>query len=587
MVQQKHEEVIRIERDEWKSKSQFLLACVGYAVGLGNIWRFPYLCFKSGGGAFIIPYLTMLVLCGIPLLYLEMAIGQYTRYGPVHALEMICPLMKGVGLATVVISFILCTYYNVVITWALYYFFNSFNANLPWQSCNETWSSPNCSVSSNNTANNLTVSSTQDFFDQVVLKKTEGIHNMGNMQWKVFGCFVLAWVLCYLCISRGIKSVGKVVYATATFPYLILIILLVVGCTLPGARSGVIYFIKPVWSELLNVEVWVNAAAQNFNSIGIAFGSLIAFSSYNHRDNNILRDTLCIACINSGTSLLAGFVIFSAMGHMAHVLGKEVAQVATEGPELVFIVYPQIFSNLPVPQLWSAIFFLMLVCMGIDSQFAMIEVVNTTLSDVWDGKLLTKYFKRKELLALFVCVIAFLIGIPNLMQGGIYVFTLLDNYTAIVSLMFLAFFEVVAICWIFGGRRVAKCVKEMTGTAPSMFFVVCWVVCAPLLIGIILIFSIVKYKPAHYGSYVYPAWADGLGWFVALCSMLCVPIGALVTILSLKGSFWERLKQSITPRLKTDEFDDDVVKSVSSKESDSPPPYATETATFLSNSTKV
>uniref|UniRef100_H2YBR9 Transporter n=2 Tax=Ciona savignyi TaxID=51511 RepID=H2YBR9_CIOSA len=436
-------------RGQWKSKPQFLLACVGYAVGLGNIWRFPYLCFKSGGGAFLIPYFTMLVLCGIPLLYLEMAIGQYTGYGPVHALASICPLMKGVGVATVIISFILCTYYNVVITWALYYLFNSFRTKLPWYSCNETWSTSNCTLSSNS-SHNGSISSTQDFFDQVVLKKTDGIHDMGNMQWQVFGCFALAWILCFLCICRGIKSVGKVVYVTATFPYLILIVLLVGSATLPGAIDGVIYFIKPVWAKLLNVEVWVNAAAQNFNSIGIAFGSLIAFASYNPRDNNILKDTLCISLINSATSLLAGFVIFSAMGHMAFVLGKEVPDVATEGPELVFIVYPQIFSNLPVPQLWSVVFFFMLVCMGIDSQFAMVEVVNTTLTDMWGGKLLTCYFKRKELLVLCVCLVAFLLGIPNLMQGGIYVFTLLDNYTAIVSLMFLAFFEVIAICWLYG-----------------------------------------------------------------------------------------------------------------------------------------
>uniref|UniRef100_H2YBR8 Uncharacterized protein n=1 Tax=Ciona savignyi TaxID=51511 RepID=H2YBR8_CIOSA len=189
----------------------------------------------------------------------------------------------------------------------------------------------------------------------------------------------------------------------------------------------------------------------------------------------------------------------------------------------------------------------MLVCMGIDSQFAMVEVVNTTLTDMWGGKLLTCYFKRKELLVLCVCLVAFLLGIPNLMQGGIYVFTLLDNYTAIVSLMFLAFFEVIAICWLYGGRRVAKDVQVMTGTAPSYYFIVCWIIIAPMLIGVILIFSIIKYKPAHYGTYTYPGWADGIGWLVALSSMLCIPIGAFITIFKLNGSFLERMKQSIKP----------------------------------------
>ncbi|CAK8682669.1 unnamed protein product [Clavelina lepadiformis] len=508
-------------RGHWKNKREFLLACTGYAVGLGNIWRFPYLCFKSGGGAFLIPYLTMLIVCGIPLLYLEMAVGQLTGFGPIHAIGMLCPMMKGVGIATVVISFILCTYYNVIISWALYYLFNTFQSPLPWYSCESSWSSDNCRHYINVSLNSTTdISATQDFFDRKVLSKT-----------------------------TGIRSAGKVVYVTATFPYLILFVLLGTSFTLPGASKGIYYFFKPEWQELLNVKVWVNAAAQNFNSIGIGFGSMIAFASYNRKDNNLLRDTLVISCINSLTSIIAGLVIFSAMGHMSYVLNRPVANVTTEGPELVFIVYPQLFANLPVPQLWAFLFFLMLVFLGIDSQFAMVEVAITSLADSFKGKLLTKIFKRKELLSFTVCFIALLLGVPNLMQGGIYVFTLLDNYTAVVALMFLAFFEVVTICWIYGARQLSNDVKRMTGSKPPKYMTICWLVISPILIGTILIFSIVRYEPAHYGKYNYPVWADAVGWLIALCSMVCIPATAVYALCFAKGSLVERLMKCIRPQL--------------------------------------
>ncbi|PWA23222.1 hypothetical protein CCH79_00002169 [Gambusia affinis] len=149
-------------RPTWSRQIEFTLAGIGCAVGLGNVWRFPYLCYRSGGGAFLVPYLLMLVVLGIPLLYMELTLGQYTRRGPVHALATVCPLLKGVGIASVAISFIMCTYYNIVITWALYYLFSSFQAPLPWQSCNNTWNTPNCTDHATNSSYSSTAS--QEFF---------------------------------------------------------------------------------------------------------------------------------------------------------------------------------------------------------------------------------------------------------------------------------------------------------------------------------------------------------------------------------------------------------------------------------------
>ncbi|XP_062307819.1 sodium- and chloride-dependent GABA transporter ine isoform X1 [Osmerus eperlanus] len=550
------------ERGVWSRRLEFVLASVGYAVGLGNVWRFPYLCYRSGGGAFLVPYLTMLLLCGIPLLFLEFALGQYTHLGPVLAFSKVCPLLKGVGLATVVISFVLSTYYNVLMSWALYYFFNSFEASLPWQSCNNTWNAVgNCSTGFPGNATHLK-SASQQYFDHKLLEITGGIEQAGGVRWELFGLLLLAWVIVYLCIFKGVKSTGKVVYFTATFPYFILIALLINNVQLPGAKDGILFFLMPRWSKLMEVQVWVNAAAQVFNSIGIGFGTMVSMASYNKFNNNILRDTLIVSLANSATSILAGFVIFSAIGYMAHIHNLPVDNIATDGPGLVFVVYPEVFSTMPFSQLWAPLFFLMLLCLGLDSQFAMVEVAVTCIMDGFGPQVL-RVFKRQEVLVLVICVVGFLLGIPHVTRGGMYVFQLMDHYTAVVSLMFLAFFEVLSLCWIFGLRRISVMVTRMLGKAPNMYFRLCWLVFAPLLVLGILISSIVQYTPARYGkTYTYPAWAEVVGWGISLVSIIWIPVGAVQELWQCEGSLWQRLKTAITPTVDLDLIDDSQEKQI-------------------------
>ncbi|XP_026866101.1 sodium- and chloride-dependent GABA transporter ine isoform X1 [Electrophorus electricus] len=532
-------------RPTWSRPVEFTLAGIGCAVGLGNIWRFPYLCYRSGGGAFLVPYLLMLVLLGIPLLYMELTVGQYLRKGPVHAMANVCPLLKGVGVAMVAISFIMCTYYNVIITWALYYLFSSFQSQLPWQSCNNTWNRANCTDRATNTSTSASTAS-QQFFNYRVLERTDGVEEPGSLRWELFLLLLLAWILVYLCIFKGVKSTGKVVYFTALFPYVILVALLINNVQLPGAASGIQFFIVPEWEKLLSVEVWINAAAQIFNSIGIGFGSLMAMASYNNFSNSVLKDTLAIAITNSMTSILSGFVIFSALGYMSYLQNIPVSEIAVDGPGLVFVVYPQAFLSMPVAPMWAVFFFFMLLCLGLDSQFAMVEVMITSLLDGYSEPLLS-FFRRNELLVLAVCTGMFLLGIPHVMQVGIYVFQLMDHYTAIVSIMFLAFFEVVAICWLYGVRRLTSNLEEMMGRKPGMFFRLCWMVICPVLIAVILVFSVIQFKPARYENYVYPAWAQGIGWLIAMASIIWIPLAALHTLWVLPGSFSEKLRGSIRP----------------------------------------
>lgn len=590
------------ERQNWSKKLEFMLATIGYAVGLGNVWRFPYLCFRSGGGAFLLPFFIMLVLCGVPLAFMEMAVGQYTRQGPIGALSKLCPFFKGAGIATVVISFLFTTYYIVIITWAVYYMFHTFSSKLPWTDCSHDWNSKYCNdgfnasdtsgsqsmglaydVMSGGTGNltsdgfnltsgvfNLTSdttmapshvkletvtpinpndsrSPTEDFFIENVLQKSSGIEDQGSMRWELLLILLMCWIVVYFCIWKGPKSTGKVVYFTATFPYLVLVILLVRGVTLPGSGQGIDFFIKPRWNLLLDAKVWVNAAAQNFNSLGVAFGGLITMSSYSKFKNNIVRDVLILAAVDAFTCLLAGFAIFAILGNLALTQGKAVEDVVEEGPGLVFVIYPQAFNTMPVSQLFAFLFFFMLVCLGIDSQFASVEVIVTTIQDHF-GSAVRRTLKRKEVLVLIVCFVSFLAGLPNITQGGFYFFQLIDYYAAALSLMILAFFEVIAICWFYGARNLADNILLMTGARPNIFFIVCWYCLSPLLIFGIWIFSMVQYKPLSVAGYTYPPWAVGLGWVIALISVLCIPAGMIHGVLTSPGnSLIKKIKNSFKP----------------------------------------
>ncbi len=197
---------------------------------------------------------------------------------------------------------------------------------------------------------------------------SEGIHDFGSVQWELLGFLALAWIVVYFCIWKSVKTTGKVVYFTATFPYILLIAFLIRGCTLPGADVGIRYFIEPQWEKMFDSKVWIYAAAQVFNSIGIAFGCLVAFSSYNAFHGPILRDTLIVVVIDALTCILCGFCVFSTMGNLALEQNKSVDDVISDGPGLVFVVFPHALAQMPLPQFWSAVFFFMLILLGIDSQ---------------------------------------------------------------------------------------------------------------------------------------------------------------------------------------------------------------------------
>ncbi|KAG7241026.1 hypothetical protein INR49_026056 [Caranx melampygus] len=287
---------------------------------------------------FFVPYLLFLVLCGIPLFLLETSLGQYTSLGGVSAWRSICPLFGGLGYASQVMILHGCVYYIIILAWALFYLSHSFQSELPWSHCNNTWNTNSCVLFDhyNQTANMSSLpenasSSVMEFWEREVLQLSSNLDELGPINWKLALCLAFIWLICYFCVWKGVKSTGKVVYLTATFPYVMLFVLLVRGATLPGATKGIIYYLKPNHTRLADPEVWMDAGTQIFFSYGICLGSLTALGSYNKYNNNCYKDSFLLCLLNSGTSFLAGFAIFSVLGFMAEEQGVDISAVAQTG----------------------------------------------------------------------------------------------------------------------------------------------------------------------------------------------------------------------------------------------------------------
>uniref|UniRef100_A0A8C1PP56 Solute carrier family 6 member 8 n=1 Tax=Cyprinus carpio TaxID=7962 RepID=A0A8C1PP56_CYPCA len=529
------------ERETWTRQMDFMMSCVGFAVGLGNVWRFPYLCYKNGG---VLPNIAIKT----NINKTEKEIINKPKLDKIFRL----------GFASMVIVFFCNTYYIMVLAWGFYYFIKSFSSTLPWSTCDNPWNTENCieifrhgdclnGTIGNSTFGNLTCeelangrSPIIEFWENKVLNISDGLDEPGAMNWEMLLCLMAVWVMVYFCVWKGVKSTGKIVYFTATFPYVVLIILLVRGVTLPGAYDGIMYYVKPNWSKLGEAQVWIDAGTQIFFSYAIGLGALTALGSYNRFNNDCYKDAFVLAFINSGTSFFSGFVVFSILGFMASEQGVDISKVAESGPGLAFIAYPKAVSMMPVAPVWAALFFIMLLLLGLDSQFVGVEGFVTGILDLFPGKYYMRY--QREIAVAICCLLCFIIDISMVTQGGMYVFQLFDYYSASgMTLLWQAFWECVVVAWVYGADRFMDDIARMIGYRPFPWMKWCWSFITPCVCMGIFLFHLLNYKPLTYNNvYVYPWWGEVIGWCMALSSMLCIPVSFVYKLSGAKGTFRER-----------------------------------------------
>ena len=449
------------ERGSWNSRFTFILAAVGSAVGLGNAWRFPGLCAKYGGGAFLLVYLVMMLVMGIPLLMMEISIGRKAHRGAPNALKSMNKKFEFIGWCGTTNAFFIVTYYAVVFAWVILMTICCFKFG------QITNTADAASQASSIWANEIGVGT--------------GINHMSTL---VIVCLFIAWGLIYYCIRNGAKSVGKVVKYTVFLPVICLVIMAIKGLTMSGAMEGMKALFVPKFASLSNPNLWVDAIGQVFYSLSIMMVIMIAYGSFLKDDANIAKDSMIIAFSDAGTSLLASIVMFSTM----YGLNLE-GNMTDSGIGTAFIVYPVAIVNLTtngiVNGMFAFIFYFCLCTLAIDSAFSIVEGVATSVSDR------LKLNKKKT--TIFTCIIAGVISIIFATGKGLDYLDTVDHWCNAFNLILVGIAETIAIGWFFKTSKVLKEVNKNTKKfkMPSWWFEASIKVISPLLLSGLFIWNLV------------------------------------------------------------------------------------------------
>ena len=466
-----------VGREQWRNRLAFVMASIGSAVGLGNLWRFPYICYKNGGGAFLIPYFIALFTAGIPLMILEFSLGHRFQGSAPHSISCIRRGWEWVGWFALLIGFIITTYYTVVIAWSVDYLFYSFPLN---------WGD-----------------NAKDFFFGKFLNLTASPLQLGGVNLPIFLALIAVWIVIYFIIHKGVDRVGKVVMLTVPLPVILLGVLVVRGMTLPGAMDGVKYYLTPDFSRLTDPRVWLAAYSQIFFSLSLAFGILIAYSSYLPEHHDINNSAFIISLANCGTSFLAGFAVFPVLGYLSHIQNVPIEEVVQAGPGLAFVVYPAAIKLLPMAAgLFSFSFFLLLLSLGIDSAFSLVEAGVTGIIDKWKI--------RRTRATILVVLSGFIVGILFTTKGGLYWLDIIDDLMTNFGLTSVGILLCIVGGYIFGAEKLRKHANSVSEFPVGRW----WNFCIRVITPIILAVSIVLVLRERIGSPYegYPGIALILGW---------------------------------------------------------------------------
>ncbi|MGI2329292.1 sodium-dependent transporter [Planococcus sp. YIM B11945] len=441
-----------MERSQWGTRAGFVMAAIGSAVGLGNIWRFPYVAYENGGGAFFIPYLFALLTAGIPILIMEFTIGQKFRgSAPLSFFRMTGKKMEWLGWWAVFVSFFISCYYAVIIAWSIRYTIFSFN---------QAWGTD-----------------TEGFLFNDFLHLTVQPGQTGSIVWGVFIPLAITWVITLGILFAGVKK-GIEVANRIFIPTLVVIFLAVVlrAVTLDGAMMGLDAFFKPNFDAIMDPSVWVAAYGHIFFSLSVAFAIMITYASYLPKKSDLTNNAFITGFANSAFELLAGIGIFAALGFMANQSGVAVSDVATAGVGLAFVVFPQIINEFPgFNGLFGAFFFLSLTLAGLTS---LISITETYVAGVSEKFGIT----RNKSLA-FGGGLAALISILFATQGGLYFLDVIDYFINQFGVAFIGLVEVVLVVWVF---RKANMLREHANGISDIRLGGWWKFCLGIVTPIVL-----------------------------------------------------------------------------------------------------
>jgi len=448
------------------------MAAIGSAVGLGNVWRFPFVCYENGGGAFLIPYFVALFTAGIPLMILEFSVGHWARGSPPEAFKKIGKKWEWAGWCTVLMPFLVAIYYIVIMSWCFSYMI--FSIDLRWGD------------------------QAAHFFESF-LGDTGTPIVFGGISMPVILGLIVVWFFVFLILYKGVKRIGKVVALTVPIPTILLIILTIRGLTLPGAIEGISYYLTPNFSKLLDANVWLAAYAQVFFSLSLAQGIMITYASFLKKKSDITNNAFIISLADAGTSFLAGFTVFSVVGYLSMNAGIGIESLGTQiaGPNLTFITYPTAISLLPfAAAFFGFIFFIALLTFGIDSAFSMIEPISSGINGKW------KISKAKA--TAIMCGIGFCLSLMFVGGSGLHLVDIIDHFIANFGLVTIGLIECLILGWVYTLRKLRYHANEISEIKIGRWWEVLIKFVVPAVLFLLLLASIFQNITNPYMGY--PWW---------------------------------------------------------------------------------
>ncbi|WLV23886.1 sodium-dependent transporter [Aciduricibacillus chroicocephali] len=507
------------QRSQWGTRAGFIMAAVGSAIGLGNIWRFPAVAYQNGGGAFFIPYLFALLTAGIPILIMEFTMGHKYRGSAPLTFRRMNRKTEFIGWWGVLVSFVISTYYSVIIAWAISYTFFSFK--LSWGKDTEAF-----------------------LYNDYLHLGTPG--HFGGLVPQVVIPLIIVWAIVLGILSKGVKK-GIEAANRIFIPLLVFIFILIVirAITLPGASDGLQAFFAPDFSKILDSKVWVAAYGQIFFSLSIAFAIMITYSSYLPKKSDITNNAFITGFGNSSFELLAGIGVFSVLGFLAQQQGVPVDKVVSDGVGLAFVVFPQIINQFPaLPQLFGVLFFVSLVLAGLTSLMSITETYVAGLVD--------KFNISRIRAVLFGGGLSAIISLLYATKGGLFFLDNVDYFINQFGVAVLGLVEVILVAWILRKLGMFKNhANEISDIRVRWWWTFSLVVITPVVLGYmmydLLKNNLLKKFPTETGNY--GGYSDGFilssGWSIA--------IGVLVVAIILSFMQWKHNRELTAPDLDEEE----------------------------------
>ncbi len=475
------------DRGAFSGRTAFIFAAIGSAVGLGNIWRFPAVAYENGGGAFILPYLVALLSAGIPLLFLDYALGHRWRGSAPAAWRRFRRWTEFLGWWQVLIALIIALYYALILAWA---------TNYTIFSLDQRWGDDPAAFFGEYTqalgGADATVS-----FDIVPA---------------VLVSMIVVWLAVIIVMALGVQK-GIAASSVVFIPLLVVmfVILVVRSLFLPGAIDGLDAFFRPNWGALADPTVWIAAYGQIFFSLSVAFGIMLTYASYLKKKTDLTGSGLVVGFANSSFEILCGIGVFSALGFMAQAQGVAIDEVVTSGVGLAFIAFPTIIGEAPAGALIGVLFFGSLVLAGFTSLISIVEVVIAAIQDKFGlGRLSATLWVSVPMAVVSTVLFSTTMGLPLL--------DVMDKWANEYGIVAVAAVSTLIVAYLVRGLPTLRDHLNHHGTFPvGRIWMLCVAVIAPLVLGVSLILSTISLVTSGTTYEGYPSWfVLVFGWLMAI-----------------------------------------------------------------------